>query len=158
MIILHFFPFSTTQIEQLVEGLIGIGDKNGDKRITFDEYVHMSHDVFVNNFAPRNLRRVFRNYWSLNAQFIQGPLKIRTEHHFYMIFQLRGKNGDLNCIPGFDFWTTTLFFLLEVGHWVAQTWPFFDKLPKLYIPEITNVGLLKQSQNKTRFLICYVLT
>jgi len=54
--------FSTTQIEQLVEGLIGIGDNNGDKRITFDEYVHMSHDVFVNNFAPRNLRRVFRNY------------------------------------------------------------------------------------------------
>ena len=60
--IAFFFPFSTTQIEQLVEGLIGIGDKNGDKRITFDEYVHMSHDVFVNNFAPRNLRRVFRNY------------------------------------------------------------------------------------------------
>ena len=107
---IFLFLFSTTQIEQLVEGLIGIGDKNGDKRITFDEYVHMSHDVFVNNFAPRNLRRVFRNYWSLNAQFIQGPLKIRTEHHFYMIFQLRGKNGDLNCIPGFDFWTTTFFF------------------------------------------------
>ena len=20
---------------------------------------------------------------------------------------------------------------LEVGHWVAQTWPFFDKLPKI---------------------------
>ena len=40
--------------------LIGIGDKNGDKRIAFDEYVHMSHDAFVNNIAPRTLKRVLR--------------------------------------------------------------------------------------------------
>ena len=52
--------FSPRQLENLVDGLIGIGDKNGDKRITFDEYVNMSHDVFVNNFAPRNLKRVMR--------------------------------------------------------------------------------------------------
>ena len=54
--------FSSNQLENLVNGLIGIGDKNGDKRITFDEYVNMSHDVFINNFAPRNLRLVLRHY------------------------------------------------------------------------------------------------
>ena len=42
---------------------------------------------------------------------------------------------------------------LEVGHWVAQTWQFFDKLP-----EITDFGLLQQSQNRARFWICLVLT
>lgn len=60
--------FSSQQLENLVEGLLGIGDKNGDKRITFDEYVHMSHDVFVNNFAPRNLKRVLRN-WNIYTMF-----------------------------------------------------------------------------------------
>ena len=38
---------------------------------------------------------------------------------------------------------------LEVGHWAAQTQPFFDKLP-----EITDFGLLQQSQNRARFWIC----
>jgi Ca2+-binding EF-hand superfamily protein len=52
--------FSQRQLENLVDGLIGIGDRNGDKRITFEEYVHMSHDVFVDNFAPRNIKRVLR--------------------------------------------------------------------------------------------------
>ena len=52
--------FSPRQLENLVDGLMGIGDKNGDRKITFDEYVHMSHDVFVNNFAPKNLKRVMR--------------------------------------------------------------------------------------------------
>ena len=32
---------------------------------------------------------------------------------------------------------------------VAQTWQFFDKLP-----EITDFGLLQQSQNRARFWIC----
>jgi len=54
--------FSSDKLENWVDALIGIGDKNGDKRITFDEYVHMSRDVFVNNFAPKNLRSVLRNY------------------------------------------------------------------------------------------------
>jgi len=54
--------FSSNQLENLVNGLIGIGDKNGDKRITFDEYVNMSHDIFINNFAPRNLRLILRHY------------------------------------------------------------------------------------------------
>ena len=35
---------------------------------------------------------------------------------------------------------------LEVGHWVAQTWAFFDKLPK-----ITSFGPLQESENKTWF-------
>ena len=37
---------------------------------------------------------------------------------------------------------------LEAGHWVAQTWLFFDKLP-----EITDFGLLQQSQNWELFWI-----
>lgn len=52
--------FSHSQLENLVDGLIGIGDKNGDKKITFEEYVNMSHDVFVDNFAPKNIKRVLR--------------------------------------------------------------------------------------------------
>ena len=52
--------FSSDKLENWVDALIGIGDKNGDKRITFDEYVHMSHDAFVNNIAPRTLKRVLR--------------------------------------------------------------------------------------------------
>ena len=36
---------------------------------------------------------------------------------------------------------------------VAQTWQFFDKLP-----EITDFGLLQQSQNRARFWICSVFT
>ena len=38
---------------------------------------------------------------------------------------------------------------LEVGDWVAQTWPFFDKLL-----EMADFGLLQQSQNRARFWIC----
>ena len=38
---------------------------------------------------------------------------------------------------------------LEVGHWVAQTWVFFDKLS-----EITDFGPLQESENKTWFWIC----
>ena len=42
---------------------------------------------------------------------------------------------------------------LEVGYWNAQTQAFFDKLP-----EITDFGPLQQSQNRTRFWVCQVLT
>ena len=42
---------------------------------------------------------------------------------------------------------------LEVGHWVAQTWHFFDKLP-----EVADFGPLQQSQNRARFWICSVFT
>jgi hypothetical protein len=38
---------------------------------------------------------------------------------------------------------------LEVGHWAAQTQPFFDNFP-----EITDFGLLQQSQNRAKFWIC----
>ena len=40
---------------------------------------------------------------------------------------------------------------LEVGHWVAETWQFFDKLPK-----ITDFGLLQQSQKRARFWTCLI--
>ena len=46
-----------------------------------------------------------------------------------------------------------LSILLEVVHWVAQTWVFFDKLH-----EITNFGLLQQSQTRAKFWICSVFT
>ena len=47
---------------------------------------------------------------------------------------------------GFNF----ILSLVEVGHWVAQTYiAIFYKLP-----EITDFGLLQQSQNRARFWIC----
>jgi hypothetical protein len=58
---LSFFQFNHKQLENLVDGVITIGDKNGDKRITFEEFVHMSSDTFVNNFAPNNLKKLFKN-------------------------------------------------------------------------------------------------
>ena len=39
--------------------------------------------------------------------------------------------------------------LLEVGQWVAQVWPVFDKLP-----EISDFGHLQESENKAWFWIC----
>ena len=44
-----------------MDGVLAIGDKNGDKRITFEEYVLMSSDTFVVNFAPNNLKKLFRS-------------------------------------------------------------------------------------------------
>jgi hypothetical protein len=33
------FQFNVKQLENLVDGVIAIGDKNGDKRINFEEFV-----------------------------------------------------------------------------------------------------------------------
>ena len=38
---------------------------------------------------------------------------------------------------------------LEVGHWAAQTQPFFDKFP-----EMIDFGLLQQSWNRAKFWLC----
>ena len=43
-----------------MDGVIAIGDKNGDKRINFEEFVQMSSDTFVVNFAPNNLKKLFK--------------------------------------------------------------------------------------------------
>lgn len=51
--------FGEKQLENLVDGLFSIGDKNGDGKIDFVEYVHMSEDVFVDNFAPNVFKKVF---------------------------------------------------------------------------------------------------
>jgi Ca2+-binding EF-hand superfamily protein len=52
--------FNQKQLENLVDGVMAIGDKNGDKRIHFEEFVAMSSDTFVVNFAPNNLKKLFR--------------------------------------------------------------------------------------------------
>ena len=52
--------FNHKQLENLVDGVIAIGDKNGDKRINFEEFVQMSSDTFVVNFAPNNLKKLFK--------------------------------------------------------------------------------------------------
>ena len=67
--------------------------------------------------------------------------------------QQGGNTWDPNYTLGVDFLTTIFYNLkkvtsrsifilssLDVGHWAAQTQPFFDKLP-----EITDFGLLQQS-------------
>ena len=55
-----FLQFNHKQLENLVDGVIAIGDKNGDKRINFEEFVQMSSDTFVVNFAPNNLKKLFK--------------------------------------------------------------------------------------------------
>ena len=52
--------YSPQQMEKMVDGLIGIGDQNGDRKINFDEYVQMSLDFFINKMGP-SWRRVLRN-------------------------------------------------------------------------------------------------
>ncbi len=52
--------FSQKQLENLVDGLMAVGDANHDGKISFDEYVAMSKDVFVDNFAPNVFKRVMR--------------------------------------------------------------------------------------------------
>ena len=40
--------------------MMAVGDRDRDGRVTFDEYVAMSRDVFVDNFAPNVFKRVMR--------------------------------------------------------------------------------------------------
>lgn len=54
---MHSLNFGYKQLENLVDGLLAIGDKDKDGKITFGEYVLMSTDVFVDNFAPVSLKR-----------------------------------------------------------------------------------------------------
>ena len=61
VILLSFqLNFTQKQLENLVDGLIAVGDRNDDGVISFDEYVHMSRDVFVHNFAPNVFKPVMR--------------------------------------------------------------------------------------------------
>lgn len=58
---MQLLNFGQRQLENLVEGLLGIGDRNPkDGKITFAEYVAMSRDVFVGNFAPKVFKRMFK--------------------------------------------------------------------------------------------------
>ena len=52
--------FSHGQLENLVDGLLAIGDKDKDGKVTLDEYIVMSNDVFVDNFAPSSLKRLLK--------------------------------------------------------------------------------------------------
>ena len=75
--------FSTKQLDNLVDGLIGIGDKNGDKRLDFVEYVRMSNDIFVDNFAPMNLKRVLRIWRNGLTSAVKNTIAI-----FYVYFHM----------------------------------------------------------------------
>ena len=77
---------------------------------------------------------------------------------WFEIFWLRGTNLGSKLHPGgvknshqdqFNEGSNFSLSSLKVSHWVVQTQPFFDKLP-----EITDFGLLQQSQNRARFWIC----
>ena len=58
---MHSLGFNSHQLENLVDGLLKIGDTDGDHKITFHEFVDMSRDVFVDNFAPDVFKRVMKN-------------------------------------------------------------------------------------------------
>ena len=57
---MQLLNFSYRQLENLVDGLLAIGDKDANGRLSFAEYVDMSDDVFVINFAPSSLKRIFK--------------------------------------------------------------------------------------------------
>ena len=58
---MHSLGFNPRQLENLVDGLLKIGDTDGDHKITFEEYVNMSRDVFVDNFAPDVFKRIMKS-------------------------------------------------------------------------------------------------
>ncbi len=55
---LHALNFDQNQLENVVDGLLSTGDSNGDGKLSFEEYVAMTRDVFVDNFAPNVFKRV----------------------------------------------------------------------------------------------------
>ena len=57
---MHQLNFGQKQLENLVDGLLAVGDRDHDGKVTFEEYVAMSRDVFVDNFAPNVFKRVLR--------------------------------------------------------------------------------------------------
>ena len=57
---MQLLSFSYTQLENLVDGLLAIGDKDANGRISFAEYVDMSNDIFVHNFAPNSIKRILK--------------------------------------------------------------------------------------------------
>jgi hypothetical protein len=86
-------------------------------------------------------------------RFTQGLLYRWTEHKLHpgggffgpwSFIILKNAHQDLSN-EGSNF----ILSSLEVGHWAAQTQPFFDKLT-----EIADFGLLQQSQNRAKFWIC----
>ena len=57
---MQLLNFTYKQLENLVDGLLAIGDKDGDRRLSFPEYVEMLDDVFVKNYAPSSLKNIFK--------------------------------------------------------------------------------------------------
>lgn len=55
---LYALNFNDNQIENVVDGLLSAGDVNADGKISFEEYVAMTRDVFIDNFAPSIFKRV----------------------------------------------------------------------------------------------------
>ena len=76
---MHTLNFGQKQLENLVDGLMAIGDKNKDDKITFMEYVAMTRDVFVDNFAPNVFKRVMKNRWKKQTNEQQNNKK-RKKH------------------------------------------------------------------------------
>lgn len=57
---LAHLSLSTQQIENLSDGVIAVMDQNKDQRISFPEYALMCHHAFVQSFAPKNLKPLFK--------------------------------------------------------------------------------------------------
>jgi Ca2+-binding EF-hand superfamily protein len=55
---LHTLNFNQAQLENVVDGLLSTGDINFDGKISFEEYVSMTKDSFVDQFAPTVFKRV----------------------------------------------------------------------------------------------------
>jgi hypothetical protein len=69
-------------------------------------------------------------FWTFNKKFTSRSILWRVKLYFE-------STKEKDC---FIFGRSSYVITLEVGHWVAQTQTFFDKLP-----EITGFGILQQS-------------
>ena len=121
----------------------------------------------ISNILIINLSfKIYLNFWAL----MQGLLYRWTEpsvDFFWKNDHWVREKGPPNYTPGWSFWNMTfynlkkftsrsiqwgvilIFEFTSVGRWAAQTQPFFVKFP-----EITDFGLLQQSQNRLKFWIC----
>ena len=105
-------------------------------------YVPIAMDIFILDSQVGIFFLTSNQPW---AEYL-GP-KLHPRGRFlgpWFLIILKNSHQDLSN-EGSNF----ILSSLEFGHWVAQTWPFFDKLS-----EITDFGLLEKSRNRTRFWIC----
>ena len=133
-----------------------------------DNFYHYKH--FLRNATICFMKQFQVNEWNLLETsnviaLFMDILILDSLIFFWPVTSLRWKNLGPKLHPGGWFFGPWFFIILQnshqdegsnfilsslkVDHTVAQTYPFFDKLPW-----ILDFGLLQKSQNRERFWIC----